>query len=260
MLSEIITQGAAIVTDPTAWASFFTLIALEIVLGVDNLILISILSDKLPENQRPLARKLGLVIALVTRIILLCMIFLLAHLTSPLFTAFGNDFSWREIILVIGGLFLLAKGTTEIHHKIEGDDDDQVATVKHAALSLVIGQIVLMDVVFSFDSVLTAVGIAEHIEVMIAAIIISVIFMVLAVNWVSDFISRHPTVKVLALSYMLLIGMALIAEGFHLEIPKGYLYFAMAFSFGVEAINMILRNKASRKSKKLKVLPTRGTN
>ncbi len=242
-----------ILLDPAVWASFITLLALEVVLGIDNLILISILSDKLPEHQRNLARKLGLIIALVSRIALLSLIFLLAHLTTPLFTAFGNDFSWREIILVIGGLFLLAKGTTEIHHKIEGDADEAGVSPKFSSLSMVIGQIVLMDVVFSFDSVLTAVGVADHIEVMIAAIILSVIFMVLAVNWVSDFIARHPTVKVLALSYMLLIGMALIGEGFHLEIPKGYLYFAMGFSFAVEAINMVLRNKSAKK--KLKVLP-----
>ncbi len=242
-----------ILLDPAVWASFITLLALEVVLGIDNLILISILSDKLPEHQRNFARKLGLIIALVSRIALLSLIFVLAHLTTPLFTAFGNDFSWREIILVIGGLFLLAKGTTEIHHKIEGDAEEHGMSPKFSSLSMVIGQIVLMDVVFSFDSVLTAVGVADHIEVMIAAIILSVIFMVLAVNWVSDFIARHPTVKVLALSYMLLIGMALIGEGFHLEIPKGYLYFAMGFSFAVEAINMVLRNKSAKK--KLKVLP-----
>lgn len=238
--------------EPAVWASFITLLALEIVLGIDNLILISILSDKLPEHQRPMARKLGLLIALVTRILLLSMIFILASLTTPLFSAFGKEFAWREIILVLGGLFLLAKGTTEIHHKIEGVDDDGVKP-KFSALPLVIGQIVVMDIVFSFDSVLTAVGVADHIEVMIAAIIISIIFMVLAVNWVSDFISRHPTVKVLALSYMLLIGMALIGEGLHFEIPKGYLYFAMGFSFSVEAINMVMRNKNNKK--KLQVLP-----
>jgi len=238
-----------ILLDPTVWASFITLVVLEIVLGIDNLILISILSDKLPEHRRKMARKLGLMIALVTRILLLSVIFILAGLTTPLFTAFGNDFSWREIILMIGGLFLLAKGTTEIHHKIEGDDEAAGVTPKYSSLSLVIGQIVLMDIVFSFDSVLTAVGVAEHIGVMIAAIIVAVLFMVIAVNWVSDFIARHPTVKVLALSYMLLIGLALIGEGFHFEIPKGYLYFAMAFSFGVEAINMVVRNKEKKKSK-----------
>ena len=239
--------------DPAVWASFITLVVLEIVLGIDNLILISILSDKLPPHQRQMARKLGLLVALITRIILLSLIFALVHLTTPLFSAFGKEISWRDIILIIGGLFLLAKGTTEIHHKIEGDDEASAGVAKFASLGMVIGQIVIMDLVFSFDSVLTAVGVAEHKEVMIAAIILSVIFMVLAVNWVSDFISRHPTVKVLALSYMLLIGMALIAEGFHLEIPKGYLYFAMAFSFSVEGLNMMVRGKSNKK--KLDVLP-----
>lgn len=240
--------------DPAVWASFVTLLALEVVLGIDNLILISILSDKLPPHQRALARKLGLLIALITRILLLSLIFMLAHLTTPLFEIFGKEISWRDIILVIGGLFLLGKGTTEIHHKIEGDEGGESVAPKFASFGLVIGQIVMMDVIFSFDSVLTAVGVAEHKSVMITAIIISVLFMVLAVNWVSDFISRHPTVKILALSYMLLIGMALIAEGLHFEIPKGYLYFAMAFSFGVEGINIVLRNKTSKKDK-LKVLP-----
>lgn len=239
--------------DPAVWASFITLVVLEIVLGIDNLILISILSDKLPVHQRKMARKLGLLVALIMRIVLLSLIFALVHLVTPVFSAFGKDFSWRDIILIIGGLFLLAKGTTEIHHKIEGDEESAGVSAKFASLGMVLGQIVIMDVVFSFDSVLTAVGVAEHKSVMIAAIIISVIFMVLAVNWVSDFISRHPTVKVLALSYMLLIGMALIGEGFHLEIPKGYLYFAMAFSFSVEGINMWVRKKSSKP--KLDVLP-----
>jgi predicted tellurium resistance membrane protein TerC len=239
-------------TDPAAWASFVTLVVLEIVLGVDNLILISILSDKLPVEKRKFARQLGLGIALITRIALLSLIFWIAHLTDPLFAAFGKDISWRDIILIVGGLFLLGKGTTEIHHRIEGEEDAG-ATPKFSSFPLVIGQIVLMDVVFSFDSVLTAVGVAEHKEVMIGAIIIAVIFMMLAVNWVSDFIGRHPTVKILALSYMLLIGMALIGEGLHFEIPKGYLYFAMAFSFSVEGINMIVRGRDNKK--KLKVLP-----
>ncbi len=241
--------------DPAVWASFITLVVLEIVLGIDNLILISILSEKLPPHKRKMARKVGLLIALVTRIILLSLIFALVHLTTPLLTVFDKDISWRDIILIIGGMFLLAKGTTEIHHKIEGDEEASGAGVKFSSLGLVIGQIVLMDIVFSFDSVLTAVGVAEHREVMILAIIVAVLFMVLAVNWVSDFIAKHPTVKVLALSYMLLIGMALIAEGFHIEIPKGYLYFAMAFSFGVEAINIIVRGKESKKKTLPNVLP-----
>ena len=242
-----------ILLDPATWVSFATLLVLEIVLGIDNLVLISILSEKLPPHKRKMARRLGLLIALVTRIILLSVIFAIAHLTTPLFEAFGKDISWRDIILMIGGLFLLGKGTTEIHHKIEGDDENPAATPKFSSLGMVIGQIVLMDIVFSFDSVLTAVGVAEHRIVMILAIICAVLFMVMAVNWVSDFIARHPTVKVLALSYMLLIGMALIGEGFHFEIPKGYLYFAMAFSFGVEAINMIVRGREAKKRAKAKL-------
>lgn len=229
--------------DPTVWAAFVTLCVLEIVLGIDNLILLSILTDKLPPHKRKTARRVGLIVALFARIALISLIFALAHLTEPLFSVFDQDFSWRDIILIGGGLFLLAKGTTEIHHKIEGVEGGPVAS-KYASFGMVIGQIIIMDIVFSFDSVLTAVGIADHVEVMIAAIIVSVIFMLVTVNWISDFIARHPTVKVLALSYMLLIGMALIGEGMGMHIPKGYLYFAMAFSFGVEIINMIIRKKS----------------
>jgi len=229
--------------DPTVWAAFVTLCVLEIVLGIDNLILLSILTDKLPPHKRKTARRVGLIVALFARIALISLIFALAHLTEPLFSLFDQDFSWRDIILIGGGLFLLAKGTTEIHHKIEGVEGGPVAS-KYASFGMVIGQIIIMDIVFSFDSVLTAVGIADHVEVMIAAIIVSVIFMLVTVNWISDFIARHPTVKVLALSYMLLIGMALIGEGMGMHIPKGYLYFAMAFSFGVEIINMVIRKRS----------------
>ncbi len=238
-----------ILTDPSAWAAFVTLCVLEIVLGIDNLILLSILSDKLPPEKRKTARRVGLLVALVTRILLISLIFWIVQLTDPLFSAFGKDFSWRDIILVLGGLFLLAKGTTEIHEKIEGPDHSQKVGPKiYANFGAIIVQIVIMDVIFSFDSVLTAVGIADHKSIMIAAIIISVIFMLLAVNIVADFINRHPTVKVLALSYMMLIGMALIGEGMHFHIPKGYLYFAMAFSFGVEAVNMLIRKKTSTRN------------
>lgn len=227
--------------------SFLTLAALEIVLGVDNLILISILTDKLPKGQQPLARKLGIIGAVVTRLLLLSLIFMMSHLTFTLFSAFGLDFSWREILLVVGGLFLLAKGTLEIHHKIEGAGEGHSQTKHYAAFGVVIAQIMVMDVVFSFDTVLTAVGIANHLEVMVAAILVSVAFMLVAMEGVHGFIAKHPTVKVLALSYMMLIGMALIGEGFHQEIPKGYLYFAMAFSFGVELLNMIIRSRAAKK-------------
>lgn len=233
-------------TDPAVWASFLTLAALEIVLGVDNLIIISILSDKLPVEQRPMARRLGLIIALASRLALLSVLFWIVHLKDPIFSVFGEDFSWSDIILIIGGLFLIAKGTMEIHEKIEGSGYIGDTTIKKATFAIVVSQIVMMDVIFSFDSILTAVGIADHIEVMIAAILVSVIFMVVAVNAVSDFVSRHPTVKVLALSYMLLIGMALIGEGMGFHIPKGYLYFAMAFSFGIEVVNMIIRKRSGK--------------
>lgn len=229
--------------NPATWMSFITLCVLEVVLGFDNLVLISILSDKLPPHKRPLARRVGLVIALVTRILLLSMIFVLAHLTDPLFSVLDKDISARDLILILGGLFLIAKGTLEIHGKIEGAEHGPSTGAKFASFGMVIAQIVVMDIVFSFDSVLTAVGVADEISVMIAAIVVSVIFMLLAVNWISEFISRHPTLKVLALSYMLLIGMALIGEGLHFTIPKGYLYFAMAFSFGVEGVNMVIRRK-----------------
>lgn len=229
--------------DPSVWASFITLCALEVVLGFDNLVLITILTDKLPPHRRSAARRLGLLMALITRILLLSLIFILAHLADPLFNVFGQDVSFRDIVLIIGGLFLIGKGTMEIHHKIEGADDVGHTSPKYAGFSMVVGQIIIMDIVFSFDSVLTAIGVAEQVEVMIAAIIVSVVFMLAAVNFISDFIAKHPTLKVLALSYMLLIGMALVGEGMHQEIPKGYLYFAMAFSFGVEGVNMLIRRK-----------------
>jgi predicted tellurium resistance membrane protein TerC len=229
--------------DPSVWASFVTLCALEVVLGFDNLVLITILTDKLPPHRRSAARRLGLLMALVTRVLLLSLIFILAHLADPLFNVLGQDVSFRDIVLIVGGLFLIGKGTMEIHHKIEGASETGHTSPKYAGFSLVVGQIIIMDIVFSFDSVLTAIGVAEHVEVMIAAIIVSVLFMLAAVNFISDFIAKHPTLKVLALSYMLLIGMALVGEGMHQEIPKGYLYFAMAFSFGVEGVNMLIRRK-----------------
>ena len=237
----------SLLSDPEAWVAFITLCALEVVLGIDNLVLLSILSDKLPLHQRKAARRTGLIVALVTRILLISLIFWISRLTDPLFSALGRDISWRDIILVVGGLFLLAKGTTEIHEKIEGSEHT-IKTGKYATFGMVIGQIVIMDIIFSFDSVLTAVGVADHKAIMIAAIIVSVVFMIVTINFIADFINRHPTVKILALSYMMLIGMALIGEGMHFHIPKGYLYFAMAFSFGVEAVNMVIRRKQRKLS------------
>tara|TARA_R110000868_G_scaffold81484_2_gene230633 strand:- start:108 stop:815 length:708 start_codon:yes stop_codon:yes gene_type:complete len=227
---------------PEIWAAFITLTVLEIVLGIDNVILISILADKLPEEQRSLARRVGLVAALITRLMLLSLAFWIAHLDKALFSVWGHDVTWRDAMLILGGLFLLAKGTTEIHSKIEGDEH-HVLNKQYAAFSVVIAQIALLDVVFSFDSVVTAIGITSHISVIVAAILISMFIMVLCIEKVSDFIARHPTVKVLALSYMLLIGMTLIGEGVGFHIPKGYLYFAMAFSFFVELLNMAMKRQ-----------------
>ena len=231
-----------LLTDPHVWAAFATLTVLEIVLGIDNLILISILADKLPEAQQKLARKLGLIVALVSRLFLIAIAFWIAHLQDPLFTVFDYDVSWRDILLMLGGLFLLGKGTLEIHENMEGEGHEQKASRKvFSSMTTVILQIGLMDVIFSFDSVMTAIGMTEHLPVMIAAILISITIMVIAVDHVATFINRHPTVKILALSYMLLIGLMLIAEGFHMHIPKGYLYFAMAFSFLVEMLNLLTR-------------------
>lgn len=227
-------------------AALLTLTALEVVLGFDNLVLIAILTERLSPENRPVARRMGLLFALVTRVLLLSLAFFMAQLSEPFLHVFGFDFSWRELLLLAGGLFLLAKGTLEIHHKIEDREDDISGVKRYGAVPMVIAQIAIMDIVFSFDSVMTAIGVADHLWIMITAIVIAMIVMVMAINVISDFISRHPTIKILALSYMLLIGMALIGEGFHVEIPKGYLYFAMAFSFGVEIINMAIRNKSAK--------------
>lgn len=232
-----------LLTDPHVWAAFATLTALEIVLGIDNLILISILADKLPQEKQKLARKLGLLVALISRLLLIALAFWIVHLQDPIFTLFEYEVSWRDILLLLGGLFLLSKGTLEIHEKIEGEGHEEKAAKKATStMATVIMQIAVMDVIFSFDSVMTAIGMTDHLPVMIAAILISIAIMVMTVDHIASFINRHPTVKVLALSYMLLIGLMLIAEGFHMHIPKGYLYFAMAFSFMVEMINLTIRN------------------
>ncbi len=232
--------------DPAIWAAFLTLTALEIVLGIDNLILISILTDRLPKEKKKFARKLGLMAALATRILLLSIAFWIAHLEETLFTIFDVGISGRDILLLLGGLFLLAKGTSEIHEQLEDAADPQ-KVAKFTAFGMVIIQIAVMDIVFSFDSVITAIGIADHLSVMVTAIVISMIIMAMAVDKVSDFITAHPTVKMLGLSFMLLIGTALIADGLDFHIPKGYLYFAMAFSFMVEVLNMKVRSIKAKK-------------
>jgi predicted tellurium resistance membrane protein TerC len=222
--------------------AFITLTALEIVLGIDNIIFIAILVGRLPPHQREKARLLGLGFAMLTRILLLFSLTWLMRFTEPLLTVLDNEFSLRDIVLILGGLFLLFKSTLEIHNSLEGEEHQAKATGANAFL-MVVTQIAIIDIVFSIDSVITAVGLVEHIEVMVAAIIIAVIVMMFAARSISDFVDRHPTIKMLALSFLILIGMALIGEGFDLHIPKGYIYFAMAFSVVVEMLNIRVRKR-----------------
>jgi predicted tellurium resistance membrane protein TerC len=228
------------ITDPQIWIALATLTFLEIVLGVDNIIFISILSGKLPPPQQPKARRLGLLGALVTRVLLLFSLEWIIKLTAPWFTVLGQAISGRDLILIVGGLFLLAKSTHEIHERLEGDEGHASSRVAASFVSVVV-QIMLLDIVFSLDSVITAVGMVDELWVMVTAVIIAVAIMMLSAETISAFVHRHPTVKMLALSFLLLIGVSLIAEGFDHHIPKGYIYFAMGFSVFVEAINLRLR-------------------
>jgi predicted tellurium resistance membrane protein TerC len=232
------------VTDPQAWIAFVTLLSLEVVLGIDNVIFIAILASKLPAEQQAKARLLGLGGAMLTRLALLFSISWIVRLTAPLFTILGKDFSGRDLILVGGGLFLLFKATLEIHDKLEGQTGEASARVA-ANFTSVIVQIMLLDIVFSLDSVITAVGMVDHIGIMIAAVVVAVAIMMAFASPVSAFVERHPTVKILALSFLLLIGFTLVVEGWHLHIPKGYVYFAMGFSVFVEALNIRMRRKAA---------------
>lgn len=231
--------------DPNAWVALATLTLLEIVLGIDNIIFISILVGRLPEHQQARGRFLGLGLAMLMRILLLLSISWVMGLTEPLFELMDKTISGRDLILIGGGLFLLAKSTHEIHGSLEGEEEHQ-QTSKAVSFGAVLVQIAVLDLVFSLDSVITAVGLAEHVSVMIIAIIISVGVMMLAAGPISDFVERHPTVKMLALSFLVLLGFTLVAEGLGAHIPKGYIYFAMAFSFLVEMLNMRARKVKSR--------------
>ena len=230
--------------DPHAWLGFATLVALEIVLGIDNVVFISILAGKLPTSQQAKARLLGLALAMVMRIVLLFSIAWVIRLTAPLFTIFNQEISGRDLILIIGGLFLIAKATHEIHQKLEGEEGRRSSAYVAPTFTSVIVQILLLDIVFSLDSVITAVGMVNEIGIMVTAVVIAVIFMMVFSGPISGFVERHPTVKMLALSFLLLIGMTLIAEGWDLHIPRGYVYSAMAFSVFVELLN--LRVKKAR--------------
>jgi predicted tellurium resistance membrane protein TerC len=239
------------ISDPEAWIALATLTVLEIVLGIDNIVFISILSERVEASRQALARQVGLALAMVTRIGLLFSIVWVMRLTAPLFGVLGHEFSGRDLILAGGGLFLLWKATFEIHHKLEGPDEGGLATNQRKGLLGVIVQIALLDIVFSLDSVITAVGMAEHLGVMIAAVVIAVGFMMLSAGRVSAFVSAHPTVKMLALSFLLLIGMSLVAEAVGQHIPKGYIYFSMGFSLFVESLNL----RAGKKQKPVVLRP-----
>ncbi len=230
------------------WIALLTLCVLEIVLGIDNIVFISILVDKLPESKRPSARFFGLALAMVTRILLLLSITWVMSLTKPLFTVLTYQISGKDLVLIIGGLFLIYKSTKEIHEKLEGDAEGDVRkSVSGAAFGAVLVQIALLDIVFSLDSVITAVGMVNHISLMVIAVMIAVAFMMFFAGAVSDFVNKHPTVKMLALSFLLLIGTTLIGEGLHFHIPKGYVYFAMGFSVLVEMLNLRSRKAAAVK-------------
>jgi len=239
-----------LVTDPHAWASFVTLSALEIVLGIDNVVFISLLVSRMAPEQRLVARRVGLSLALVFRVIMLGGIAYVIHLTTPILSVAGYDFSWRDLILIAGGLFLLVKGTREIHEDIEGGGPEEGAP-SHVASSMVsaIVQIAVIDLVFSIDSIITAVGMADHVEVMIAAVAVAILVMYFASEPVAAFIERHPTTKMLALSFLLLIGAALVADGMHFHIPRGYIYFAMAFAAAVEVVNVMALRRPQRLKK-----------
>ncbi len=236
-----------LLTDPQAWLAFVTLSALEIVLGIDNIIFISVLVGRLPPHQRAKARNFGLLLAMGSRIALLLSIVWLIGLTRPWFTVLDNEISGRDLVLILGGLFLLGKSVLEIHHTLEGASDDPKAVKVFSSFMLIIVQIGVIDIVFSLDSVFTAVGLADQVPIMVAAIIVAVLVMMLLAGPISNFVDAHPTVKVLALAFLILVGMALVADGLDTHVPKGYLYFAMAFSVCVEMINLKLRKALDRR-------------
>ncbi len=231
------------VADPAVWLSLATLIALEIVLGIDNLVFLAILTNRLPEARRPLGRKVGLALALGTRLALLATLAWVVTLTEPVFSVGGLDVSWRDMILFGGGIFLLVKATHEIHNETEGDAEDHAPRATGASFAAVVTQIALIDIIFSLDSVITAVGMADHLWIMVVAVVSAMLVMLVASTPLAEFVSAHPTVKMLALSFLLMIGVFLVADGLHFHIPKGYLYFSLAFSIAVEAFNYRVRRR-----------------
>ncbi len=239
-------------SDPVAWVALATLIAMEIILGIDNLIFIAILTNKLPEHQRERARRIGLGAALLMRLALLGTIATIVRLTTPVLTPFGFSFSWRDMILIAGGLFLVWKATNEIHHRVDPDPGSDLFDRKDGGMAFgaVIGQILVLDIVFSVDSIITAVGMTPHVPIMFVAVIVTVLVMLLAATPLANFVNANPTIVMLALGFLLMIGMVLIAEGFGAHVPKGYVYAAMAFSALVEGLNMLDRNARQRRNRK----------
>lgn len=248
-LIEFLAPHFAFVSDPTAWVALLTLIVLEVVLGIDNLIFISILTNKLPEAQRARARRLGISAALIMRLVLLATISIIVQLTAPVFTAFGHGFSWRDLILIAGGLFLVWKATKEIHHTVDLEDhqDTMMGETLQLSMAGAIFQILLLDLVFSIDSIITAVGMTDEIAIMYIAVIVAVTVMMLAAGPLANFIAKNPSIVMLALSFLLMIGMTLIADGMGFHVPKGYIYAAMGFSALVEGLNMLARRRRKAK-------------
>ena len=237
-----------LVADPNAWAALATLIAMEIVLGIDNLIFISILTNRLPEDQRTRARRIGIAGALVLRLALLGTVAIIVQLTEPVVTLFGQGFSWRDFILIAGGLFLIWKATKEIHHNVDPDPGPDMFGDGRASVSVAgtIGQILMLDIVFSVDSIITAVGMTEHVPIMVIAVIVAVAVMLLAADPLGNFIQANPTIVMLALGFLLMIGTVLVADGFGFHVPKGYIYAAMAFSAFIEGLNMLARRRRAK--------------
>ena len=239
----------ALLTDPAAWIALSALIAMEVVLGIDNLIFIAILTNRLPEKEQPFARRIGIGAALLLRLLLLGTVAFIVKLTQPIISILDNEFSWRDLILIAGGLFLVWKATKEVHHRVDPDPGPDMMTPKAATAGMVavIGQILVLDLVFSIDSIITAVGMTDHIPIMVIAVIVAVATMLLAAEPLAKFINANPTIVMLALGFLLLIGTMLIADGFGVHVPKGYVYAAMAFSAFIEGLNMLSRRAHQRK-------------
>ncbi|MBM3535708.1 MAG: TerC family protein [Alphaproteobacteria bacterium] len=241
--------------DPHAWAALATLVVMEVVLGIDNLIFVSILTNRLPAEQQQIARRIGIGLALILRLLLLATIAWIVQLTQPLFTLFDNAFSWRDLILIGGGLFLVWKATREIHHTVDpGPDKSLLDEGVKMGFTVAISQIIMLDLVFSLDSIITAVGMTDDVPIMVIAVVVAVVVMMLAVNPLSAFLQNNPTIVMLALGFLLMIGMVLIADGFGVHVPKGYIYAAMAFSAMVEALNMLSRRNKKRKEEARRLL------